>query len=128
MKIEQRTPLAIKQGRLRARRRRVRGIILHTTGSGPWVRWKGGTGDSPYEAAQYIYESISPYCAHYLVDGESGAVTQFVPHRTVAWHVGSSGSALYRKQHLNIHRYSWWKSRFPGLDRSEEHTSELQSH
>lgn len=107
--------LAYRQKRLPPRKKPVRGVIVHTTGAGPWVRWfKNRTRfRSPYDAARHIYHSISPYCGHYLVCGETGNITQLVPTNVVAWHVGSKRSWRYRLPGWAKNKgFGWWFTRF----------------
>ena len=70
--IENGTARAVREGILRPRRIEPRGICIHTTGAGPWVRWNKNPDrfENPYEAARYIYERISKYSGHYLISGD----------------------------------------------------------
>jgi hypothetical protein len=118
MIIEERKALAVRSGLLRPRSVEPRGLVIHTTGSGPWRRYdtKPERFGSPYEAAGYIYERISKYSGHYLVSGDSGAVSRLVHPDLVAWHVGSKGSWRYRLPGWDKNPgLGWWRSRHPGL-------------
>lgn len=115
--IERGMALAVRQGRLQRRTGGIRGIVLHTTGAGPWLRWKRDPElhASPYDAARYIYERISPYSGHYLVDGDTGGVTRLVDVEYRAWHVGSARAWRYKLPGWSVGKgFGWWNTRFPG--------------
>jgi len=116
--IEQGKALAVRQGLLRARKHDPRGIVIHTTGAGPWVRWNKNPNKfgSPYDAAVYIYERISKYSGHYVVCGDTGFVTKLVDTEVVAWHVGSKGSWVYKLPGWAKGKgFGWYDARFgPG--------------
>jgi hypothetical protein len=111
--------LATRLKVLRPRKVQPRGIVIHTTGAGPWNRWQEhpDTFGNPYAAARYVYERISKEAPHYLVDGEWGIVCKLVDPMTVAWHVGSAGAWKYKlpgwaKPYPS--GLSWFRERFPG--------------
>lgn len=109
------TGLALRQNRLRPRNGPIRGIVIHTTGSGPDRRSAASPErfPTPYEAAMHIYTKITPYCGHFLLDGETGHVTSLVPPETVAWHVSSKGGRSYRWRYWK--KPLWWENRWPHL-------------
>jgi len=116
--IEPGQALAVRQGLLRRRRTDPRGIVVHTTGAGPWVRWHKNQDkfNSPYEAAVYVYERISKYSGHYVIDGDSGLITTLVDPMTVAWHTGSRGAWRYKLPGwAKAKGFGWFEARFgPG--------------
>jgi hypothetical protein len=115
--VEQHQALAVSQGRLRERKGDYKGVVVHTTGAGPYKRH---TADPerfpmPYDAALHIYRHISPYCGHFLVCGESGQICQLVPLDMVAWHVGSKGAWRYKLPAWDKGKgLGWWHTRHPG--------------
>lgn len=115
--VETGTARSVREGRLRPRRHEPRGICVHTTGAGPWTRWQKRPDrfESPYEAARYVYERISKYSGHYLIDGDSGSVCKLVDPMTVAWHVGSKGRWRYSLPGWASEKgLGWWFTRFRG--------------
>ena len=107
--------LALRQGRLRERNKPIQGIVIHTTGAGPWSRWfkRRKVYSSPFHAALHIYKFISPYSGHFLVCGETGRVAQLVPPTRIAWHVGSKGSWKYRLTGWARNKgFGWFPARF----------------
>lgn len=115
--IENGTARAVREGKLRPRTIEPRGIVVHTTGAGPWTRWQKRPDrfESPYEAAKYVYERISKYSGHYLIDGDSGRICELVDPMTVAWHVGSKGSWRYKLPGWDKGKgFGWWTTRFRG--------------
>lgn len=114
--VEQHVGLSMAQGRLKRRRGEYKGLVVHTTGSGPYRRHQEAPErfPLPYDAALHIYKHISPYCAHFLVCGESGQISQLVPLDYVAWHVGSKGSWRYKLSAWDKNKgLGWWHTRHP---------------
>ena len=119
--VEGGTALAVRQGRLRPRTAPPRGIIIHTTGAGPWSRYNANKTrfEAPYDAAKYIYERISPYSGHYLVSGDNGSAARLVDTNVRAWHVGAKGRWRYKFRGTGWSKdkgFGWWFTRFPGCN------------
>jgi hypothetical protein len=115
--IEKGVARSVREGKLRPRTIEPRGIVVHTTGAGPWTRWNKAPGKfkDPYEAAIYVYERISKYSGHYVICGDTGRITKLVDPMTVAWHVGSKGSWRYKlSSWAHKKGYGWWTTRFKG--------------
>jgi len=103
-------------GLYRPRVHDICGVVIHTTGAGPFVRWKKQQRfDSPYDAALYMYARSGRFAAHYLVDGETGSISQGTPEGFVSWHVGSKGSWMYRAPGWD-RKCQWWRSRWPDIE------------
>lgn len=91
--IEQADALAYRKGKLREFKHPVAGVAIHTTGAGPFTRWKKSHPkpfESPFDAALHIYTKVSPYCGHILICGETGRIAQLVPLDHVAHHISGS--------------------------------------
>lgn len=117
--IEEAIAKAAREHKLRLRKGAPRGIVIHTTGSGPWTRWTKHpeTFASPFDAARYTYERISDFSGHYLVDGDDGRVCKLVDPSMVAWHVGSRGSWRYKLPGWAKDKgFGWFTTRFPGCN------------
>jgi hypothetical protein len=115
--IQKSTSRALREGRLSNRKGPPRGIVIHTTGSGPFTRFNKNPDkfESPFAAAQYIYERISKYSGHYLISGDDGSTVNLVDPMTVAWHVGKAGSWRYKYPSWSKGKcLGWWTTRFPG--------------
>jgi hypothetical protein len=107
---------ASRSGVLRQRKASPRGIILHTTGAGPWVRYKRDECALPYDAACRLYRGSMKYSPHFLVCGETGQVAAVNDLSLRALHVGSAGSWRYRLDDwAGRKELDWWFRRFPGL-------------
>lgn len=116
--VEQRVALAEKQGRLPKRTKDALGLIVHTTGAGPFTRYEKDPErfPSPFDAALHVYENVMPYCGHFLICGETGRIAQLVPLNKVAWHVGSKGAWKYRNPAWSKNKgFGWWHTRFPDV-------------
>ena len=88
-------------------------VVIHTTGPGPWRRWKAaGTGE-PFDQAVRVYTEIYRYCPHVVISGEDGRVIRVVPDSFAAMHVVSAGHHSYRSNPRAVP--AWWKNTFPGL-------------
>jgi N-acetyl-anhydromuramyl-L-alanine amidase AmpD len=110
--VDQGESYASRNGKLRARTSDPRGIIIHTTGIGPWTR----RDPLPYDAARRLYEQSMKYSPHYLVCGETGRSVQLNGLHLRALHVGSRGSWRYRLDGWAGRKgLDWWFRRFPGL-------------
>jgi hypothetical protein len=117
--VEQRVALGMRNGKIRRRPSDPVGIIVHTTGAGPWDRHHKNPGrfKLPFDAALHIYEQVSPYCGHLVVCGETGAVAQLVPFDYQAQHVGKDGSLKYRKTNWGEGKgFGWWFVRHHGCE------------
>lgn len=113
--VERGSSKAERLGKLRKRKHGVRGIIVHTTGSGPWVRWNEDREryGSPFDAAREVYEERSILGPHFLICGETGRILQLCELEDVAQHVGSKGSWRYRFPKWEQKRnFDWWYKRF----------------
>lgn len=118
MLVVQTEALGLRQGKYKKRRRPVAGVVVHTTGAGPWNRWHGNPSKftTPGAAAVHVYQHISPYSGHYVVDGETGGITQTAPENVVALHVGSAGGFKYRWPNWDkLEGMGWWAYRWPEL-------------
>lgn len=118
MNIERGSARAERLGKLR-KRKRPRGVILHTTGSGPWTRWNENPDryGSPFEAAREIYEERTDLGPHFLVCAQTGRAVQLCELDRAAQHVGSKGAWKYRLKGWRGDRdFSWWAIRFPGCN------------
>lgn len=102
--------------RLYKRRRDAAGVVVHTTGAGPWRRWHASQTQwsSPHDAAVFVYRSITKTSPHFVICGETGKVTQMVPLDYAAWHTGSNGSWRYKKRRFQ-NLPEWWRQRWPEL-------------
>lgn len=118
MRIEQERSLASKQHKLKLRKRDPLGVILHTTGAGPWKRWEGEPErfPSPFEAALHVYGNVLVYSPHFVVCGETGKAAQLDSVDMRCLHVGSKGSWRYRLSGWDSGRsLEWWHRRFPDI-------------
>lgn len=119
MQIRQLDALGLRQGKFRQRKKPIAGVVIHTTGYGPWRRWRHSPGRfaSPWEAALHIYTEILPYSGHFCVCGETGLVAELVPLDVAAHHVTSAGGYKYRwKNWSRLDKDSeWWRTRWTGL-------------
>lgn len=101
-----------------APRASVSGVVIHTTGSGPYRRWKRQgqrlKENSSFDTAVRIYTKIMKASGHYVV-GQDGQIVQLVPEHLAAWHVGSRKANLYRRNWMRD-KYKWWQERWPGYD------------
>jgi len=89
------------------------GLIIHTTGSGPWSRQRRYPRfDTPGEAAVYMYERGTHAGPHYVVCGERGTIWQGTPDDHIAWHVGGDRSWVYKAPGWD-RKCKWWKKRWP---------------
>lgn len=108
----------------RPRKEPVAGIVIHTTGSGPWRRWKGGGAgfETPFDASIYVYTKLTDYSGHLLVCGETGKVAQLAPFDVCASHVGSEGGYKYKwPAWPRLNRDTkWWRERWPELRSPKE--------
>lgn len=117
---------------LPARRKEVRAVIVHTTGSGIVVKALKKDLD-PLDYAAAYYARKSSYASHYLV-GYDGTVVGTVPEQLVAYHagVGKGQRSTYKQgrerwpRHIkkgkeivdtgkHQSRYDDWLSRWPDL-------------
>jgi hypothetical protein len=96
-------------------------IVIHTTGSGPVVRWRKEQGKPGKEqatpfltAVHRTYRAIMAAGPHYVV-GQAGECVQVCAERLAAWHVGSDDSAAYVRPQWLEARYEWWAERWPEL-------------
>lgn len=102
---------------------RICGVIIHTTGAGPWRRWKTGARtrdghafESPFEAAEFIFSRIVTTGPHFLVCGDTGDWIRMAPDTAVAWHTGSKGAWKYRLPGWRALRdVTAWTNRWPEL-------------
>lgn len=107
---------ASRRGVLRSRSRDAQGLIIHTTGAGPWKRYYERRCAVPSEAACRLYERSMKYSPHYLVCGETGHTTRINSLGLRAMHVGSSGAWQYRRKGWAVGKdLEWWFRRFPYL-------------
>jgi N-acetyl-anhydromuramyl-L-alanine amidase AmpD len=116
MLVEHGRSLAAKQGKLKRRKYAYEGVVVHTTGAGPWVRWRKQQAAfaSPFEAALHVYSKVSIYSPHFVVCGTSGEVTQLDPVDQHCFHVGSRATRAYRKNVWTSGKdLEWWFNRFP---------------
>ena len=116
--IQQLDSRGFERGLYKDRVHDVAGVVIHTTGSGPWRRWSAGDRfATPFDAAKFVYTEISDYCGHYLICGETGRTAQMCLESVAAWHVGGRGGYKYRWK--NWQRLDpntrWWSRRWPHL-------------
>lgn len=93
------------------------GIIIHTTGSGPWRRWYNAQQrySSPHDAARFVYRRISKNSPHFVVCGETGNVAQLVPLEFAAWHTAGAGMGWRYSRRAFQNLPEWWRERWPEL-------------
>lgn len=118
MLIREIEALGLRQGKYKPRKGKVAGVVIHTTGAGPWKRWHGNPTKYcfPSDAAVHVYRAVMPYSGHFVVCGETGRITQVCPTDRVALHVGSKGGYKYRWPHwYRLADVAWWQSRWPDL-------------
>lgn len=88
-----------------------RGVIIHTTGMGPVKRGEIKKAD-PFETAVWMYKTgiVGKAGPHYVV-GQDGRCAQICPEDRAAWHVGSSGTSVYKFRPW-LQKCAWWKQRW----------------
>ena len=115
MLIVQERSLATAQRKIGLRKGGCLGVVVHTTGAGPWTRAKAH-GTSPYKEAIRTYSKRSVYSPHFVICGERGLITQMDSVAKQCWHVGPKGSWRYSLPGWAAGKgFDWWRLRFPDL-------------
>lgn len=118
IEIEAHKARGLARGKWQPRNRKIRGVVVHTTGSGPFRRFRDNPErfPTPFDAAVHIFENVVDTGAHYVVCGETGRVASMAPHRLAAWHVGGAGAYKYQWPYwYKLANVTSWRDRWPEL-------------
>lgn len=104
------------RGLLPVRSEKPIAIVVHYTGAGVYNRFHRDMRDKdPFDTAVRVYETISPFCAHYVV-GMGGQIAETVPPDHIAQHVGAHGHGRYLIKGRSWAKDApWWSLKWPEL-------------
>ena len=94
----------------------VRGLMLHSVGC-PQPK-------ASVFIQNWNHSDFKSACVHAFIDGNDGTVYQTLPWDHRGWHCGGNGN----NTHIGVEMCEPKCIKYTGGSRSEEHTSELQSH
>lgn len=112
--------LRMRNGSAKYRNGWVRAIVIHHTGSGPYLRWRESGAEhnesSPFFTAFRRYQTPLPNAPHYIVGPVHGTIHGLTPEDYESWGVGSQGWGRYENpKWAKSKQFEWWRKKWPEL-------------